>query len=55
MQGAVEVAVASAVAPVTDDAAAAGGDRAGAGQRGVSDIVAAAAWVGFPASAEQNA
>jgi hypothetical protein len=30
---AVEVAVAAAVEPVTDDAAAAGGDRAGAGER----------------------
>jgi len=33
VQGAVEVAVAAAVEPVTDDAAAAGGDRAGAGER----------------------
>ena len=46
MQGAVEVAVAAAVEPVTDDAAAAGGDRAGAGERGVCGIVAAAARVG---------
>jgi hypothetical protein len=46
VQGAVEVAVAAAVEPVTDDAAAAGGDRAGAGERGVCGIVAAAAGVG---------
>ena len=46
VQGAVEVAVAAAVEPVTDDAAATGGDRAGAGERGVGGIVAAAARVG---------
>ena len=40
------MAVAAAVEPVTDDAAAAGGDRAGAGERGVCGIVAAAAGVG---------
>ncbi len=43
--GAVEVAVAAAVEPVTDDAAAARGDRTGAGERGVCGIVAAAARV----------
>ena len=46
VQGAVEVAVAAAVEPVTDDAAAAGGDRAGAGERCVCGVVAAAARVG---------
>jgi hypothetical protein len=46
VQGPVEVTVAAAVEPVTDDTAAAGRDRAGAGERGVCGIVAAAARVG---------
>ena len=54
VQGAVEVAVAAAVEPVTDDAAATGGDRAGPGECGVcsggpgwdQDTIACAALTG---------